>query len=604
VLVAATAAFLVAIGGVGLEIGNAYMTHTQNQRVADIAAFAGASAYMANINSTTAMTAAVQRIMALAGLGTGAANATVVTSPSGDGNSAVKVQVTTSVPLALVSMIDNSVALSVHATSYAEVGNAGQACIIGLATSGNSVLEDGGATVSGTGCAVAGVKNITIQGGSHITALGLYAGGTVTNNSSTITTTPTANNINQNVSGITDPVASNGAVSMAFSTVASLNSSNPGNTVSAPTGLPSGTALSFSWSPSGPSDPTYPYYSGTGGVYNKGTLACTPYSSISVGGGISVRISAASSCAYTVTGNVANNGTLLEIDGAASSWTIGGSVTVGGGEAMSLGGATNTVWIGGGLTIGGGSTFTLGPSNTVQIAGGISSGGSSISNLTAAIYQVAGTVTLSGTFNWNTTGSSASTKFYTAPVTLGSGGGTFTFGSGNYYFYNSSISNTLTLSSGPTYFNNALLLIYGNITVSSGASLCGTPAPCSSGTSTMTVVSNGTHTFSGGSTSYIVAPAAGATYGIPGIAFAGNYAGAAGTYPQNFDGGTNGTWGGVIYFPNSGLEFNGGASTTGAGGCFELIASVVYLTGGTTTATTCSGFAASVSSSTVAKLVQ
>ena len=158
--------------------------------------------------------------------------------------------------------------LAVTANSYVELKTVGQACIVGLASAAgtNSVLEDGGATVTGSGCLVAAKRNLSISGGATMTALAVYAGGTVsTSGGATLTTTPTAGNITQNYAGsITDPVASNLSVSSAFTNLSSLS-----GTVSNPTTPASAVTLAFAWSPSGAGDPTFPYYSGVGGVYTR-----------------------------------------------------------------------------------------------------------------------------------------------------------------------------------------------------------------------------------------------------------------------------------------------------------------------------------------------
>jgi hypothetical protein len=611
VLVAAGAAFMVAAGGISLEIGNAYMTRTQTQRIADMAAYAGGTAYMNNNSSTTAMNAAVQRIATLNGLSATAITASIVVSPSGDGKNAVFATATTAVTLALTSMIRNSSTMAVHASAYAEVSNSGQACIIGLTTTGNSVTEDGGATVTGTSCAVAAANNLSISGGSRLTALGVYTVGTVSNTGgSTITTTPTAGNINQGVaaSSVTDPVHASGVLTMPFATLGSLSGS-----VAAPT-TPAGVTLTFDYSctarntPS--TDPACAYYTSSGN-YTTGSLPCTGGSyainSISVSGGVNVNIGTTAGCNYTVASGISDNGSSLQITGTVGNFFVNGGISAGGGTTLTLPSAS-TWWVynssGSGISIGGSSVFTLGAAATVEVHGSsgnysVTNGGGSTMTMTAGTYLMDGPVSLSGIVNWNTSGSSPVTRMYSTGSTLttGSSGGPFTFGGGNYY-----VNGAVSIGAAPVYFGNALLEINGNLTVSSGGSLCATPAPCSSGTATMTIIDNGVNTFSGGSTTHVVAPASGATVGIAGIALASNYT-AAGTYSQVFSGGTSGSWAGVIYFPNTGVEYSGGASTAG-GGCFEIVASLVYMTGGTTTATTCSGYGASAGGSAVAKLVE
>jgi Flp pilus assembly protein TadG len=530
---------LVGFAGLATEYGTALMTKSKTQPIADAAAYSGAMAYSAS-SSTTALNNAVSRIATTNGIPSSAAVASLVTSPTGDGNQAVNVTVTSSSPLGLSRILGTSNSVSVASTAYAEMKSSGASCVVGLASSGNSILADGGATVRGTNCAVAAKNNLSISGGASMTVLGVYTGGTATiTGGASITTTPTANNIVQSYAGISDPVASNTALQAAFTGLSSL-----GGAVTTPF---SSVSLTFNSSPSGPSDPTYPYYS-TGGVYiNKGTLLpCAALNSITVSGGVSVHISATPGCNYTIAHGINNGGSLLQIDGAVGSWSVNG-----------------------GITTNGGSTTTL----------------------TANKYQVSGTINLVGTVNWLTTGASASVQFLGA-VSLGSGGGTFTFGDGTY-----SVNGNLTLSSGPTYFGNTLLSINGNLSVGGGAKLCGVPAPCGSGTSKMTIVDNGTNSFNGGSTVNIAAPSVGATFGIPGIIIAGSYVNTTG-YQQVFSGGTGGTFAGVMYFPNSNVELSGGSSTSGVN-CFEIVANVIYMAGGATTASTCSGFGANVGPSVI-----
>jgi hypothetical protein len=592
IIMATTIAAMIGVGAFAVEVGNAYATRVSNQRVADAAAYAGALAYSANGNSTSAMNAAVSRIATLNGLASNAVIASVVTSPTGSGNSAVLAQATTSVSLQLARVFQSNTTMSVGASAYAELKPSGAACIVGLSSSGNSIIENGGATIVGTGCAVAAKSNLSLTGGSSLTAQGAYAGGTVSQNGgSTITTTPTANNIVPSYAGISDPVAGNASLQAAFTALSSLS-----GTVASPTTPAGGAILAFASTPSGPSDPTYPYYSGHSGVYNTGTLPCSPINKITVAGGVSVHVSATAGCNYTVANGISSSGNLLQIDGTVGSWYVNNGTQTYGINASSgtltLGGATQ-FWIGGGVH--NGSTLTLGSATNVWINGGISTGGGTTTNLTANSYQIQGAVTLVGTVNWQTTGANSSAQFFNA-VSLGSGGGTFTFGDGNY-----SINGNLTLGSGPTYFGNSQLSIHGNLVVSSGASLCGTPAPCGSGTSKMTIVDDGTNTINGGATMNIAAPLSGATYGIPGIVIAGNYTD-TGSYTQMFSGGTGGTYAGVIYFPNTNVKFSGGAGTSGPN-CFEIVANVIQMTGGSTTASTCVGYGASVGPS-VATLVQ
>ncbi len=83
-------------GAVAVDLGRGYLAKTADQRVADSTAYAGALAYNSS-GSTITMNSAIGNLAALNGLPAGAASGILVASPSGDGNQAVEVTVTTSV---------------------------------------------------------------------------------------------------------------------------------------------------------------------------------------------------------------------------------------------------------------------------------------------------------------------------------------------------------------------------------------------------------------------------------------------------------------------------------------------------------------------------
>ena len=145
---------------------------------------------------------------------------------------------------------------------------------------------------------------------------------------------------------------------------------------------------------------------------------------------------------------------------------------------------------------------------------------------------------------------------------------------------------------------SGLYQIDGNITNGGGGALI----EGASGANTTTIVNSGTVTLTGGSTLTINAPASSATWGIPGIAFAGNNAASGSAYNVSISGGAHNTLNGVMYFPSANMELSGGTGT-GSSTCFELVAYTIYLTGGSSSATTCPGFNSSLGIAT-ARLVQ
>ena len=76
------------------------------------------------------MQAAVNNIATLNGIATSAISASVVNSPSGDGNQAVEVTVSTSVPLILSRVLWSQNTLPISVSSYAELESGAPGCIM------------------------------------------------------------------------------------------------------------------------------------------------------------------------------------------------------------------------------------------------------------------------------------------------------------------------------------------------------------------------------------------------------------------------------------------------------------------------------------------
>ena len=169
---AAVIAMLAGLGAVAVDLGTGYLAKVADQRAADSTAYAGALAYNAS-NSIATMNAAVSNLAALNGLPAGAAVASLVPSPSGDGNSAVRVTVTTATPLFLAKVIQSSSTLSVSATSFAEVKPSASACIIALQAGGTGVTLSGGTAVTAASCTVASDATVTVPCGTSITTKSL-----------------------------------------------------------------------------------------------------------------------------------------------------------------------------------------------------------------------------------------------------------------------------------------------------------------------------------------------------------------------------------------------------------------------------------------------
>src|SRR3984957_5470214 len=165
-----TALMLTALAGTaGLvgEYGNGLFHRLQDQRVADVAAVAGARVYD-ETSSASAMNTAIANVAALNGA-LGTVTATMVTSPSGDGNQAVQVTVTSHAPLVLARLLLPAATntITIKASSYAEMKPGAQGCIIALNTGGTGITVNGGASVSAAGCAIASNQTVSCHSSTN-----------------------------------------------------------------------------------------------------------------------------------------------------------------------------------------------------------------------------------------------------------------------------------------------------------------------------------------------------------------------------------------------------------------------------------------------------
>ncbi|HEY2445355.1 MAG TPA: TadG family pilus assembly protein [Rhizomicrobium sp.] len=170
------------MAGLVAEYGNGLFSRIEDQRYADVAAMAGAANYGIS-NSVSVMNGTVSRSATLNGLSSSAAVASLVTSPSGDGNQAVKVIVSTSVPLMLSRMLRPNSTLSVQAVAYAEIKPSSTDCILALdATAAKAISVTGNGNVQAPHCdAVSDSNNsdsFDIGGSSQMTtACAIAVGG-------------------------------------------------------------------------------------------------------------------------------------------------------------------------------------------------------------------------------------------------------------------------------------------------------------------------------------------------------------------------------------------------------------------------------------------
>jgi hypothetical protein len=170
VVAALTLPVLIAIIGLVAEFGYGLHCKMEDQRVADLAAYAGAVAYGAS-GSTSTMNGVISNVGALNGVPASAISGALVDSPTGDGAKAVRVTVNTTAPLALARVIGAGAQLPVSATAYAELKASGQGCLIALDKAGSGVSLSGGAAAQAPACTVASNATVTVPCGATLTTI-------------------------------------------------------------------------------------------------------------------------------------------------------------------------------------------------------------------------------------------------------------------------------------------------------------------------------------------------------------------------------------------------------------------------------------------------
>jgi len=594
---------LATMAAVAVDLGTGYLAKVADQRAADSAAYAGALAYNTS-SSVTTMNSAVSNLAALNGLPVGAAAASLVASPSGDGNSAVQVTVTTTSPLYLAEIFQSSHTLSVTATSYAEVkpnASAG-ACIIALLTKAAGVTLSGGTSVTAASCAVASNNTVSVPCGTTIITKTLDYNSAAAPSEPCGGIKPPTGTASVNIvkAATVDPLGTNTAVAVAFTHLASVAklTGPSGPTVAAGNNITFGYTTTGSSSPSAllPSgctshfaSPIWTVTCSAGGTYHFGT--------IQLSGGITLN--------FAVSGSPTNT------------YDFSGSINLSNGSGRSFGPGTYNV--AGGIITGGGSTFSFGAgtynigSGTVSCSGSFYSICDTGTSLTfgAGSYTIAGGIYEGGGSTLSIGAGSSANSFNIGPGSAGyainTTGTTMTLGnmtSGTFQAVgkiSTGGGTNFILSAAPAHDLNGTFSLAGSATLGAGTytiagnfTLGGSGGGGTVTGSPVTIITSGTFSVAAGYNNVtLVAPTSGT---LQDLVVASNGAGGA-----SFSEGASGnSLSGAFYFPIAPITLSGAGSVgNGAGQCLELIGSAVTLSGGSALASTCSGLAGSASGGAV-----
>ena len=308
---------VIGISALAVEFGYGLLQRTENQRIADLAAYAGALVYNSSGSSTSASGAA-SNIVALNGVSSSNATSAIVSSPTGDGNQAMQVTVTTSNPLILARVLTTTATLSVSATSYAEIKADAPGCVIALSSSGSGVSLTGGATLTAPDCAVASNSTVTTHACSNtITTEAVNYNSSTAPPSCSLVAPSGTPSVRVSKTTTTDPLSGNSEVTGATSRISTVAS------ITSPSGPSVATGTNYSFSSGAvsglPGTCTDSYASSTD------TVTCTGigpfnFGSVTVGGCCSAIINNTSTGAtYNFSGVIdSGTGSGLTINGGSN----------------------------------------------------------------------------------------------------------------------------------------------------------------------------------------------------------------------------------------------------------------------------------------------
>ena len=221
VLSALSMPVVIGCAGLAVEYGSAVGLRAENQRISDLAAYAGAVAYSKE-ESEDRMRAAALAVVALNGGNPADASVSLVASPLDPAALAVRVDMAGVQPAFLSAILNDVVAIPVSSGSTAILGRAeeeeGGACVVALDASQSGITLSGGTTLNAPDCAIASNAAIGAPCGTRISALRVTYGSTLAN-------CIWDNNVRETVArqSVTDPLAGHSGIAAAWARLSSVN---------------------------------------------------------------------------------------------------------------------------------------------------------------------------------------------------------------------------------------------------------------------------------------------------------------------------------------------------------------------------------------------
>ncbi|MER9326980.1 pilus assembly protein TadG-related protein [Mesorhizobium sp. M0488] len=480
---------LIGMAALVTEYGGALVERVDNQRIADLSAYAGALAYNAN-KSTNQMTATAVSVAVLNGVPAANVQVSLVASPKTAGVNAVSVSINTYKTLLLARVLSDREQLQIYASSVAELGAQPQTpgCMLALDGTQTGITLSGGTAIAAQKCTVSSNNTVTIPCGTSISALGVnYNSAAAPSQPCNGITGPNGAAAVITKKSTADPLAGNAAVAAAGARIATVAALSTTSAPAAPTTLV-GNSIDFGWNPGSTKSQatvlgctaTWASSSSTW-MLDCGSKTTVNLGTITIGGGINVNFATggAATTVYNIAGDLTTSATTNFGPGTynfAKTLTTTGSTTFGAGT-FNFG---NQVTTAGTTTFGAGTfNFTKGLTTsygTTTFGAGTFKIGIS-DNSCGGIARVSlcnsGTLTFGGPSPFELPGGFNNT-----------GGATLTFGSGTSNSYKigpGSNGDAITLGGGSRTImadatSSGVFQVVGNVNGGGGGSCFVIPA--------------------------------------------------------------------------------------------------------------------------------
>jgi len=449
------------------EYGRGLVDKAHNQRVADLASYAGALAYQ-KTKSVERMQDAARNIAVLNGVPAADVEATLETSPVNTGSKAVLVNITTERPLLLSKIIDTRTKLDVRANAMVEIGGkATPGCILALSPAQTGATLSGGTKIEAEKCSVSSNNTVTVPCGTSITALGVnYNSAAAPSHPCTGIRGPGGTAAVIAKQETPDPLAGNAAIAAAMGRISQHFSAMAAMVAPTAVSAQTGTNIEFAYNESTTKSQATAMgcsasKSGSTWTLNCGTKTTINVGTLTIGGGINLdcNVNGPTNATYNFAGLVTTSATTRFGSGTfnfANGLTTAGTTTFGAG----------TFNFGKALTTAGTTSFGAG---TYNLTKGLMTGGGATTTFGAGTFKIGQSDTgCSGSTRYSIC--NTSTLSFAGPSTFelyagfsNTGGSTLTLGAGS--------TNSFKL--GPSSNGNAIDLGGGSKTTMADASASG-----------------------------------------------------------------------------------------------------------------------------------